>query len=47
MSSRRRFCITNLQQAKVDKTIREMLVGHSAGLDKAYYKPQEEMILEE
>lgn len=41
------FCITNLQRSKVDKTIREMLVGHSTGLDKSYYKPQDEEILEE
>ncbi|MGN6560647.1 MAG: hypothetical protein ACTHJ2_09005 [Candidatus Nitrosocosmicus sp.] len=45
--SLRIFCVTNLQRAKVDKTIREMLVGHATGLDKSYYKPQEEEILEE
>lgn len=45
--SLRIFCVTNLQRAKVDKTIREMLVGHSTGLDKAYYKPQDSEILEE
>ena len=37
-----------MQRAKVDKTIREMLVGHGPGLDSVYYKPQEEEeILEE
>ena len=36
-----------MQRAKIDKTIREMLVGHSTGLDKAYYKPQDEEILQE
>ena len=37
-----------MQRAKVDKTIREMLVGHrQLGLDSAYFKPQEEEILEE
>jgi hypothetical protein len=36
-----------MQRAKVDKTIREMLVGHSTGLDKVYYKPQDEEILQE
>ena len=36
-----------MQRAKIDKTIREMLVGHSTGLDSVYYKPQEEEILEE
>lgn len=45
--SLRIFAVTNMQRAKVDKTIREMLVGHSTGLDKSYYKPQEEEILEE
>jgi integrase len=45
--SLRIFCVTNLQRAKIDKTIREMLVGHSIGIDKSYYKPQEEEILEE
>ncbi len=41
------FAVTQMQRSKVDKTIREMLVGHSTGLDKAYYKPQEEEILQE
>ena len=36
-----------MQRAKVDKTIREILVGHSTGLDKAYYKAQDEEILQE
>ena len=45
--SLRIFAITQMQRAKVDKTIREMLVGHSTGLDSVYYKPQEEEILEE
>jgi hypothetical protein len=36
-----------MQRAKIDKTIREMLVGHSTQLDAVYYKPQEEEILEE
>ena len=35
------FAITNMQRSKIDKTIREMLVGHSVGLDSAYYKPSE------
>ena len=33
-----------MQRAKVDKTIREMLVGHSTGLDSVYYKASEEEI---
>lgn len=41
------FAVTQMQRSKVDKTIREMLIGHSTGLDKAYYKPQEEEILQE
>ncbi|KAA2281229.1 site-specific integrase [Candidatus Nitrosocosmicus sp. SS] len=45
--SLRIFAITQMQRAKVDKTIREMLVGHSTGLDKVYYKPQDEEILQE
>lgn len=40
------FAITQMQRAKIDKTIIEMLVGHSTGLDAAYYKPQEEEILQ-
>lgn len=45
--SLRIFAVTNMQRAKIDKTIREMLVGHSTGLDAVYYKPQEEEILTE
>ncbi|MGD9534837.1 MAG: hypothetical protein AB7V56_13850 [Candidatus Nitrosocosmicus sp.] len=45
--SLRIFAVTQMQRAKVDKTIREMLVGHTTGLDKVYYKPQNEEILQE
>ena len=45
--SLRIFAVTNIQRAKVDKTIREMLVGHFTGFDKSYYKPQDSEILEE
>lgn len=45
--SLRIFAVTNMQRAKLDKTIREMLVGHSTGLDKSYYKPQDDEILSE
>ncbi len=45
--SLRIFAVTQMQRAKLDKTIREMIVGHSTGLDKAYYKPQDDEILEE
>ena len=41
------FAITNMQRSKIDKTVREMLVGHSVGLDSAYYKPSEVEILQE
>ena len=41
------FAITNMQRSKIDKTVREMLVGHSVGLDSAYYKPSEGEILQE
>jgi hypothetical protein len=40
----RTFAITQMQRARVDKTIREMLVGHKTGLDSVYYKPSEEEI---
>ncbi len=45
--SLRIFAVTQMQRSKLDKTIREMLVGHSTGLDKVYYKPQDEEILQE
>ncbi len=41
------FAVTNMHRSKVDKTIREMLIDHSTGLDSAYYKPQDEEILQE
>jgi hypothetical protein len=41
------FAVTNMQRSKVDKTIIEMLVGHSIGLDTAYFKPQDDEILSE
>src|SRR4029079_4754682 len=41
------FAITQMQRARIDKTIREMLVGHATGLDSVYYKAQEEELLEE
>lgn len=45
--SLRIFAVTAMQRSKVDKTIREMLVGHATGLDKVYYKPQDDEILQE
>lgn len=41
------FAITQMQRARIDKTIREMLVGHTTGLDKVYYKASEEEIFTE
>jgi integrase len=45
--SLRIFAVSQMQRAKIDKRIREMLVGHKTGLDSVYYKPQEEEILAE
>ncbi len=41
------FAVTNMQRSKVDKTIREKLIGHSIGLDAVYFKPLEEELLSE
>jgi hypothetical protein len=41
------FAVTQMQRAKIDKTIREMLIRHSIGLDKFYFKPQEEEVFQE
>lgn len=38
------FAISQIQRSKIDKTIREMLVGHSTGLDSVYYKTSDEEI---
>jgi hypothetical protein len=43
----RKFVTTNIIRAKVSAEAREMLLGHSIGLSKAYYKPGEEEILQE
>jgi len=45
--SLRIFAITMMQRARIDKTIREMLVNHSVGLDRVYLKVSDEEILEE
>ena len=36
-----------MQRARLDKTIREMLVGHTTGLDSVYYGASEEEIFDE
>jgi len=41
------FAITQMQRSRLDKTIREMLVGHATGLDSVYYKATEEEIFQE
>lgn len=45
--SLRIFAVTQMQRSKIDKTIREMLVGHSIGLDRVYLKVSDDEILEE
>ena len=45
--SLRIFAITQMQRARIDKTIREMLVDHHTGLDAVYYKASEEEIFQE
>jgi integrase len=39
------FAITQMQRARVDKTIREMMVDHHTGMDGVYYKASEEEML--
>jgi integrase len=43
----RKFVTTNMVRAKVSAEAREMLLGHSIGLNKAYYRPGEDEILQE
>lgn len=43
----RKFVITTMINAKINDTIREMLVDHSIELDKNYYRPQEDDLLGE
>lgn len=43
----RKFFTTQLVNSKVNPEIREMLLGHSIGLAKAYYKPTEGEMLAE
>jgi integrase len=45
--SLRIFAVTQMHRARLDKTIREMLVGHSIGLDSSYCKLSDDEILEE
>lgn len=43
----RKFTTTNMIRAKVNPEAREMLLGHSIGLNNAYYRPGEDEILSE
>lgn len=43
----RKFVITNMIRAKLDFTSREMLVGHDTKLDRSYYRPEANELLEE
>ena len=43
----RKYFNTCLANCDVNVTIKEMLMGHSVGLDDAYYKPNEKKLLEE
>lgn len=43
----RKFVITNMIRARLDFTSREMLVGHDTKLDRSYYRPENEELLEE
>jgi integrase len=45
--SLRIFFVCQMQRARIDKTIREMLVGHSTGLDRFYLKMSDDEILQE
>lgn len=43
----RKFVNTTMIHAKVNDTARNMMLGHSTGLDKAYYKPKSSDLLDE
>lgn len=43
----RKFVTTNMVRAKLNPEAREMLLGHSIGLNKAYYRPGEDEVLSE
>jgi integrase len=43
----RKFVTTNMVRAKLNPEAREMLLGHSIGLSDAYYRPDENELLEE
>jgi site-specific recombinase XerD len=43
----RKFANTQMVQAKVDAAAKEMLLGHSIGLDDKYYRPTSQQLLDE
>jgi integrase/recombinase XerD len=43
----RKYFNTCLVNADVNVTIKEMLMGHSVGLDDAYFRPTEQQLLSE
>lgn len=43
----RKFANTNMVRAKVNPVVKEMLLGHTTGLDDNYYRPSQEEVLEE
>jgi uncharacterized protein Yka (UPF0111/DUF47 family) len=43
----RKFVNTSMVTAKLSDQIRNMLLGHSIALDKAYYKPKESDLLDD
>jgi integrase len=43
----RKFVITTMVSCRIDHSVRNKLVGHSIGLDKSYWKPQLNDLLQE
>lgn len=43
----RKFANTNMVRAKVNPVVKEMLLGHTIGLDDNYYRPSQEEVLDE
>jgi integrase len=43
----RKFFDTNMIRAKVNPVVKEMLMGHTTGLDDNYYRPSQQEVLDE
>lgn len=43
----RKFANTNMVRAKVNPVVKEMLLGHTTGLDDNYYRPSQQEVLDE